>query len=586
MRDFSTLGAKLGPKLATLVSQSVIATKRALGPHEIHVRRRATQDVIDQAGREVADHYRPLVRALLDAEGVELHPDVRGFLEEAVSGEHQLKALGGLLTGGVSGTIGTLLSDLTAPAIYQLVRQYPLLNLDTGTLASLAAAGLMSDADAANRAAEQGISNTQFERLKLAAETVPTVSELQDMSNRGVIDEGTARAWMQRNGIAPEAIDRLLRLRFTLLPPDLAALAVLRGVISAAEGEAIALQSGVPPRDFAIMVADTGEPLGLQELLEARRRGFIDKATLERGIRQSRVRNEWIPTAEALAFSPMSVADAVTAVVQSYFTPAQAASIAEQNGLEAGAVDTLIKTAGEPLSRTELEQLYNRGLIDRAVVEQGLRESRLKNKYITDAFNLHVKLLEPRMLASAVEFGAITHDAAIKHAMAQGYSEADATVLIGEGSARKLFSFKNRVITAAESLYEVSGMSEAAFGQTIQKLGFSAEEASFIIQAANFRKKERQIATTVNAVRSKFIAHHLNENQASAILDKSGLLAAQRDQLIATWQTERSAVVRNLTEAQLIRALKKRTLTVQQVNDRLIQMGYTQVDAAILIADA
>src|SRR5258707_13047225 len=96
MRDFSTLGDKLGPKIAQLVSQSVVATRRALGPHEVRVRRQATQDVIDQAGREVTEHYRPLIRKILDADHGQIKENVRPFLEDAINGEPELTAIGGL----------------------------------------------------------------------------------------------------------------------------------------------------------------------------------------------------------------------------------------------------------------------------------------------------------------------------------------------------------------------------------------------------------------------------------------------------------------------------------------------------------
>src|SRR5258708_38897917 len=107
MRDFSTLGDKLGPKIAQLVSQSVVATRRALGPHEVRVRRQATPDVIDQAGRAVTEHYRPLIRKILDADHVQIDADVRLFLEAATSGEDQVTAPGGLPTGPARGASRT-----------------------------------------------------------------------------------------------------------------------------------------------------------------------------------------------------------------------------------------------------------------------------------------------------------------------------------------------------------------------------------------------------------------------------------------------------------------------------------------------
>jgi hypothetical protein len=586
MRDFDTVGSKLGPKIAKLISQTIIATKRGMLPTEHNMRVMATQTVIDNAGREVAEHYRPVIRKILDADDGNLDADMRMFLEEAISGEHQLKAIGGLLMGPAGGTIGTFISNLLAPVLYAATRTMPQLHVDVQTLANGVAERVFTDADGADKASGQGIDNGQFNKLVEMALAYPPVADALDMWRRGIISEQQFVLCLERSAVPGQFINAFAATKNVPLPPDLAALAVLRGIIDQAEGQKISAQSGVSAADFQIMIDDTGEPLGLEQLLDAYRRGYIDKATLERGIRQSRVRNEWIPTAEALRFTPMSVADAVNAVVQNHLSQAQAAAIAEQNGLTPGAVDTLILTAGEPLSRTEMEELYNRGIVTRDDVLQALRESRLKNKYGADAFDLHVRLLEPRILSSAVEYGAVSHADAVKRALEYGFSTADAEILVGEGSARKLQTYRNRVVASAETLYEASGITEAQFRAVAKSAGFDQAETDYLVQGADYRKREKQLAATISAVRSKFIGHHLTQNQASAILDKAGLLAGQRDNLIATWKTEQSATIRQLTEAQIIHAMKKQVLTVQEADDRLVRMGYSQIDAAILIESA
>lgn len=585
MRDFDTLGSKLGPKLARLISQTIVATKRALGPHEHAIKVKAAQDVIDRAGREVASLHKLIFDAAAELNGNGSHAILDELVTRISSGEHQWEGLAGLGNNVAMGALGSAVSNFVFPltaTINEVNRNTP---VSPDVAAQAVAAQLGSYGEGDKVAAAYGYTGSAFQIMTELARNYPGISDALDMLRRGILSQAEFTVTLQRQGVPDTYVALWLKLRNILLPPADAALAVLRGNLTQEQGAAIAAQWGMTAADFQVTIDNTGEPLGLEQLLEAYRRGFIDKPTLERGIRQSRVRNEWIPTAEKLRYSPLTVADAVNAVVQNYLTSQDAASIAEQNGLAPGAVATLIQTAGEPLSRTETEQLYNRGLMTRDDVIQALRESRLKNKYNDFAFDLHTKILEPRTLSSAVEFGSISYADAVKHAIAYGYSAADAAVLIGEGSARKLQSYKNRVITAAESLYEASGMSETDFRSVMHSMGFTAEETGFVVQAADFRKKEKQVTTTVNAVRAKYIAHHLTDGQASAILDKSGLLAAQRDQLLATWKTERSAVVRNLTEAQIIKAMKKKTITMQDADDRLLQMGYSQVDAAILIAD-
>src|SRR5581483_2164328 len=253
---------------------------------------------------------------------------------------------------------------------------------------------------------------------------------------------------MLLNGYRSQDIDYLITLVRNPISAADAALALLRGNLSHDEALSIAREAGVTETDFNTLVNNTGEPLGLMQLLEARRRGFIDDGRLVTGILQSRVRNEWVDVAKKLAYSPITVADAVNANVQGHITDQQGNDIANQNGLEPGWFDTLVATAGEPLSRTEMEELFNRGLVTQQQVKQALLESRLKNKYTDLAFALHTKLLPIRNLSEAVEFGTLTLAQGVAEAMKQGYSQQDATALIQAASARKLQSFRHQVVSA------------------------------------------------------------------------------------------------------------------------------------------
>src|SRR5258707_1600793 len=212
----------------------------------------------------------------------------------------------------------------------------------------------------------------------------PSIADALDLLRRGKISHTQFNLCLERNAVPPQFIGPLGDTREVPLPADLAALAVLRSVITKAEGEKIAALTGVSKADFAIMIEDTGEPPGLEQLEEAYRRNIIDKARLHRGILQSRIRNEWIDVIDALRFAPMSVADAVNAVVQNHLPASAAAAIAEANGLQPGAVDTLIQSAGSPLSPTELEDPYKPGEIEKATKEQKGPEVRArKNKNTT-----------------------------------------------------------------------------------------------------------------------------------------------------------------------------------------------------------
>lgn len=580
------LGDKLLPKIVHAVSQAIIATRHGLAPLEHHIRVKSTQAIIDKLGHEVAEHYGPIADLILEQDTSSMHPAVKTFLEDARTGQDQAKAIAGLLMGAGQSAIGTFLSNELAPFVYQIVRHNPNLELDPGTNATAAAQRIITEGEAATYAAELGYGAGQAERLHQMAYSWPGMADAIDMLRRGFIGNDEFTIIMQRNAV-PDGLFAAWRAeRNNELSLADAALAYLRSDISLAEAEAIASANGYTSAQLGIFLGNVGEPPGEQQLAEAFRRGFIDQSAFERGIRQSRIRNEWIPALLALRYAPMSVADAVNAAVQNHISQSEAASIADKNGLEASAFPILYQTAGEPLSRTELEQLYNRGEIPLSVVEQGLAESRLKDKYIPDAVKLHERLPEPRVLSVAVEAGAISHDDAVRLAMEHGYSQANAEILVNAASNRKLTTERNRVVASAAGLYEENAITQTQFTDVAQAMGYDATEANFIYQSAEFRRQSRVITAAVSAIRSKYVGHHITHNQASGLLDAIGIPSEQRDYMLSLWDIEAAANVRLLTPAQIVKAEKMTLIDTPTAQARLEALGYSADDASLLIQGA
>jgi hypothetical protein len=579
-------GAKVGVRIAGLVSQSIVHTHSKL----LHIKHKLAMmifsDISDIISEEVHQGVGSIIR--------QLHSDlpdesIANPLLKFMATQHgQLQAVAGTMASasGLFSSVGEVINNELSPSVRGLLASNPHMLPDTGTIANLAARGLAQINDAVSSIAQQGIDTGWGNALVKMNEAFPDSGTMLDMVRRGLIGRDNFIEWSHRSGMTASTAEAVLGLLNVPLSPADAALAVLRGNIDMGTALKHAAAYGVDAGDFQILIDNTGEPLGLMELLEARRRGFIDDARLTRGIIQSRIRNEWVDVAKAIAFSPMSTADAVNAVVQNHLTQAQASAIASQNGLEPGAFDTLVQTAGEPLSRTEMEQLYNRGQVTEAQVKQALNESRLKPKYTDLAFQLHVKLLPIRNLAEAVEYGVMPMHAAVQEAMKNGYSEADATTLIQAASARKLQTYRHGIVTAAESLYVDNALSLDDAMAVAKDAGFNDAEATAIFKGAEYKRQARMLSAAVSAVRSKYIMHHLDQPTASSLLDGIGIISGHRDELIAIWSIERSANVATLTEAQIIKAYKKGTIQSDETITRLQQKGFSDADISILMTDA
>lgn len=584
--DPAQIGTKLGPKLVHLISQTILATKVKLLDTEHRARVNSMQEIIDRAGREVADLYRPVWNDALAEQDM---PDViREHMEKIVSGTHQWQAIAGAALGysGAGSALGTIISNFLAPGVRFAVAKDPQLTPSNETMASLAAKGVMPLSEVTDLAAGNGYSADIVDALVNASSAWPDVTTTLELLRRQIIGQGDAKTYLKRSGVPDHVIPQLLQLQnIVVSPADLADM-VVRGIKTEQEGAAVALESGVQAPDFHDLTLLTGEPPGLQQLLEGYRRGFIDQATLVKGIRESRYRNEWIPLLEKLRYSPISVADAVNAVVQNHLTSAQGESIAQQNGLEPGQFAILQETAGEPLSRTEMEELYNRGLVTQEEVNQALRESRVKDKYINLAFQLHRRIIPVFTLERAVKAGAVDHATAVSIAMESGYTKRDAEIIVAGGASDKLLTYKNRVVASIETAYEDNTVSRADASQLIEGLGFEKSEADFILTAAEFRRSARVVSQVSTAVRSKYISRHISRTQASGDLDAIGIPAQQRDYMLSLWDIELDANTRHLTEAQVVKAVKLELISPDDGMTRLTAMGYAADDAALLIEGA
>lgn len=586
MADDAHRGAKIGPRIANLVTRSIIATHNGL----LHTKHKLGVMLFNTITNEISDEVDqtlgPIIRQL--AQDYDKDGPAAAYLNFMGYGRGQLKAIAGSAATGQSLTwaLGTIISNIFAPDVYDAVGFTPNMLPDSASAGQMAAVGILSDSQARDIINRNGFANIYGDGWIEIAKQYPDVTALIEMMRRGLINGGTFEELARKSGVPQNLISLWGGMERNFVSMEDAAVSYMRGAIDRGQLNDIGAWYGYQSTDIDIYLQSIGEPPGTMEMLEAYRRGIVDKATLERGILQSRTRNEWIPVIEQLRYSPMSISDAVNAVVQGHMGEDAAARIADENGLEPGQFDTLVQTAGSPLSRTELEQLYNLGAIGSDVVEQGLRESRLKNKYVPDALLLHRRLLEPRTIGESVTDGAISHQEGIRKAMEHGFNAEDAAIMVDAAASRKVRVFKDRIIAAAESMYVDNAIDRESVMSIVQAMGYTETEADFAVQAAEFHREARVFTAATNAIRSKYVAHHITAQEASALLDSIGMQATQREYLLKMWAVEVAANTRVLTPAQVIKAAGSGMISADDALARLEFMGYSADDAALLLGGA
>lgn len=562
------LGSKLTPKLIQAVSQSVIATKRGLMDTEHKVMEIALQHVIDRAGHEFADLHRPVLNAILESGTTEIDPMAREFVERVASGEHQWEAIAGITSGAASGAISTIINNYLADPVRNLVARLPSLSPDIGTIANLYARGWLDQGDALYNSRGQGYSDTWFDMMYRLAQNWPDLNTLFEMMHRGVIDWPTVQNYLHIAGVDSTLFDYYYQINTTLLTPADAALGVLRGDITEKQGRDIANANGLTDASFDVLLLNTGEPPGLMQLLEAFRRGYINEDTLQKGVLQSRIRDEWWPTIFALRYEPPSTADAIQASIQGYITKEKAKEYAQQNGLDPDDFEPIWATAGEPLSRTEMTYLVNWGFADMSQYRDALKQSRLKDSYVELASHL---LKRPMSVADAVEAkiqGYITEDDS-KHIMSMnGLRDEDQETLLltaGEPIAKM----------EALSLLRRGLMTKAEVEQALRESRLKDKYIPDILELAT-------VYPGIYDIRLLLSEGAIDDKTAAHLLAIEGYPADLIAALIAAFSGSGSTANKAVTEAMIVDLYLETAINATELHEMLKAIGYSDANATII----
>jgi hypothetical protein len=568
-RDPDSLGSKLGPKVIAAVTQSVIATKKGLMPTEHKLRVGAMQEIIDRAGHEIAELQRPMLAEILRAGGDKVNPIAREFLERTSSGRDQWQAIAGTLMGVSSGAISQLLSNYLADPIRALISELPSLAPDMGSITKLYTTGWLDLDTAQYNSRGQGYSDDWFDLLYRLSQSWPDIQSVLEFWRRGLIDWSDAQGFLTRIGVPTELFEYYEGIRQNVLSVSDAALGVLRTDLTLAQGRQIATANGYSDDDFNTLIDNTGEPLGLEQMLMAYRRGYITEDQLKLGIAQSRVRNEWTDTAIALRYSPASSADAIQAVVQGYLSESDARTVLDQNGVDPSAFDWLLKTAGEPLSRTEMADLVNRGLATEDDYKLALEESRLKDSYI----NLSVNLIKHPP----------TQEVAVAGYVQNYLSEDEANDLLGKtGLDSQYYDLVKEIAGIPLSLTEVFRLYR--YGE------MTKDEVEQALRESRLKDKYIDVAFGLNVqypsiydVRLMLEEAAITEAMATEILQKEGYPDDLVKALVKTFAMSGSTTSKTVTEGMLSDLYLEGAIDQTEFISSLKSLGYSDANAQLIL---
>lgn len=332
-------------------------------------------------------------------------------------------------------------------------------------------------------------------------------------------------------------------------------------------------------------IMDSGyEGLAPAELLDAVNRGALAPGDLDDWLKHSGLHPFLWDVVKRLAFRRADPASAVQAVVQSQLSPDAARAVLHAHGVDPGDFDWLVATAGEPPGVFDLGELVNRGQLSEAEWEQAIRESRIKNKYIAAVAQLRFKIPPERSVVSMMRNGGIDKATGAEWLHQLGFRPDAVTALVNEATGDKLAQHRDLSIAMVGEGYELRLLTYGEAHAQLVTLGYDDSEATFVLAVHDHKRELTLRNQAVGAIRAHYVGHKVDRGTASRDLDALGVPAGERDDLVHAWDLELATNVRLLTEAQLAALHKAGIITGIEYRDRLVQLGYVQADADLLLA--
>lgn len=367
------------------------------------------------------------------------------------------------------------------------------------------------------------------------------------------------------------------------LTPAEAATAQIKGHIDQAHGATEAAYNGLGVDRYNILTETVGDPPGPQELMEGIRRGFINEEQFAAGIRQGLIRDEWIPFLLQLRYAPPSAAEAIQGAVQNFLDPQVAAGIVAENGIDPGNFLWMYATAGNPPGPMELITLLNRTDITLADAVQGLRESRLKDKWIPSLLQLATKFPGEWQLTQLIAKGGLTPEQGVIVAAAEGYPDFVRQAIVKAAQSTKIAKQKEIAEGMIVTAYKDGAITHDVALFEIVAFGYTEDEARFILEVADAEVQEKLENTAIASVRAGYVKHHIDDTTAQTLLGQIGIPATHAATLMELWALERTIPTRDLTATEMKNLYTGGLWDAPTYQARLEGVGYSTDDAALIV---
>lgn len=451
-------------------------------------------------------------------------------------------AVGTGVGGAVAGALAPRLRGLENES-WRLFKAMPLASIQA---AQAVASGERTIGWGIEEASNNGVNEDRFRALVDVVDTAPDLSTLYELLHRKLISQAAFREGARKQYIEAEWVDALLALAEKVLTPAEVAQAWQRGYISEQAAEAEAALSGVDAERSRIQRESAGLPPPPETALQMLRRGIINSAEFEQMIREGNTKTKYTDEYLQLEDRILSGPEWAGLWLRGWVTEEQAKAGGALDGWDAAAMERLYENRGRPATTRQVHIGYARGgalpgaANEREAFETAVKQSNIRTEYSDLLW--HSRYTYP----SAFVVRGLTEDGT--------FSEADARRILTESGWPPEFADKA-----------------------------AAKWAGATTAGPGSKWADRARGRLFTAAHSDYLDGNADEADARAMLQAVGVGAAEQDTVLNLWNLERSRTRRDLTQAQILKLVKKTIWQREQGQAALEDIGMDAGDASDLL---
>lgn len=496
--------------------------------------------------------------------------------------------------------IGSAVHPTLRPLTQELANEtwgrFPFVPLTPEQAAAAVERGEMLYPEARDEAKLSGINQERFRVIERLAGLAPSTEQLLALRRRHAIDAGRLHDGLVQGNVRSEWADELMKLSEQLLSSGELANMVVQGVLEQPVAAGLAALVGVSAENFDRMVKVTGSPIGGHEALDLWNRKDIEEGDVDRALRQSHLKPEWVEPFKKLRRVLPSVSDLVRFAVREVFSK----DIRDQYGLDDDFPPVFAERAAERGLSEEDAKAYwaahwelpsiTQGyhMLWRKIIEPKDLETLLRTKDVMPFWRQKLQdaaYLVPgridlrRFLAAKV----INETEVFEGYKALGYNDKHARWQTDFAKATLHGAAKEATASNLRAEFEGLFISRAELISGLRALGYDAHDAEMLADLGDAARVKKWRDEYVTAIEKAFLSHSLQEAEARADLGKAGISPEAIDHAITLWALQLGVARKGLTPAQIARAYQRTTLKLAPALDALADLGYTPEAAQALL---